>query len=96
MVADSGSKEALRPAIAIALLAVFAVCLAVVCVALPMISVIQNLTLDYPPDGLAVKAREIAASLGYADRPVDSAWGFTNQTAYVTYLQKRGSAGLSD
>src|SRR5262249_47104755 len=84
MVADSGSKEALRPAIALALLAVFAVCLAVGCMALPMVSAIESLTLDYPPDALAVKAREIAASLGYADRPADSAWGFANQTAYVT------------
>src|SRR5262245_28715307 len=88
MVADSGSKDALRPAIAIALLAVFAVCLVTFLVAAARIGVNDQLTLDYAPEALAVKAREIAASLGYADRPADSAWGFTNQTAQLTYLQK--------
>lgn len=88
VVAASGSHEALRPAIAIALLVGFAVCLAANCVLRPMVTVAGQLTLDYPPDALAVKAREIAASLGYPERPADSAWGFENQTAYTTFLQK--------
>jgi serine/threonine-protein kinase len=88
VVAASGSHEALRPAIAIALLAGFAVCLAATCVLRPMVTIPGQLTLDYPPDALAVKAHEIAASLGYPDRPADSAWGFTNQTEYVSFLQK--------
>ena len=88
VVAASGSHEALRPAIAIALLAGFAVCLTAVCVLRPMVTIPGQLTLDYPPDALAVKAHEIAASLGYSERPADSAWGFTNQTAYMTFLQK--------
>jgi serine/threonine-protein kinase len=88
MVASSGSTDALRPAIAITLLAVFAVCLAIICVMNPRITLVGHLPLDYPPEVLEVKAREIAASLGYPDRPVDSAWGFRNDLGYVTYLQK--------
>jgi serine/threonine protein kinase len=88
VVAASGSNEALRPPIAIALLAGFAVCLAAMCVLRPMVTIPGQLTLDYPPDALAVKAREIAATLGYAERPADSAWGFTNQSEYISFLQK--------
>jgi serine/threonine-protein kinase len=87
MVADSGSKEALRPAISIALLAAFVVCLVAIVAVRARISIVGQLTLDYPPEALAVKAREIAASLGYPDRPADSAWGFTNN-AYLGELQK--------
>jgi serine/threonine protein kinase len=88
VVASSGSHEALRPAIAIALLAGFAACLAAHCVLRPIMTVPGQLTLDYPPDALAVKAHEIAASLGYPERATDSAWGFENQDAYMTFLQR--------
>ena len=91
IVAASGSHEALRPAVALALLAGFAVCLTAVGVLWPGVTVPGQVTLDYPPDALAVKAHEIAASLGYPDRPVDSAWGFENETDYAAFLQKRVS-----
>jgi serine/threonine-protein kinase len=88
MVADSGSKEALRPAVAVALLAAFGLCIATYFVALSRGGVVDQLTLDLPPEALAAKAREIASSLGYTDRPADSVWGFTNQTDYLSFLEK--------
>ena len=42
--------------------------------------------LELPPDALAAKAREIASSLGYRQKPLDTASGFSYDTAYLSQL----------
>ena len=42
--------------------------------------------LELPPDALAAKAREIASSLGYKQKPLDTASGFSYDTAYLSQL----------
>lgn len=45
--------------------------------------------LDVPPEALAVKACEIAASLGYTRKPADRAYGFDYDTAYIRRQKTR-------
>ncbi len=48
--------------------------------------------LDYPPDVLGQKSREIAASFGYSARPKDSVWWLNQRLDLVQYLDlKSGS-----
>jgi hypothetical protein len=88
MVAASGSTEALRPAVAVSLLAAVAVLLVAMCLVRPPQVMLNQIPLENPPEVLAAKAREIARNLGYADRPVDFASGFTNETAYRDFMGK--------
>jgi serine/threonine-protein kinase len=76
MVAAAGETVGLRPRIA-------AICFAAVLVALGLVvflgvhySGLDRMRLEQTPEVLAQKGREITARLGYADRPLDSIYGF--------------------
>ena len=90
-VAAAGSTEGLNPRIAVCALAAFAVGLIVFCLCQPGLHMISRVPMEYPPEVLASKARDIAKSLGYTDRPADIASGFY-QTEYVSYLRKKVKA----
>ena len=91
MVAAAGSTEALRPAIAVALLAGIAVGLISLCVLTPNVQMAGQLPLERSPEVLAEMAREATHSLGYTDRPANVATGFENDPDYFRYLEKRVS-----
>jgi serine/threonine-protein kinase len=84
MVAASGEKTGLRPAIAVA-------CLAAVIAGL-IVSAFLGSKVDWQaqalhensPDALAHKARDIINRLGYTDRPTDSAYGLRYNFDYLT------------
>src|SRR5579872_2079248 len=46
-------------------------------------------SLDLPPQALAAKAREVAASLGYPRRPADFHIGLDGRGSYIDYLNNR-------
>ncbi|MBZ5685429.1 MAG: serine/threonine protein kinase [Acidobacteriia bacterium] len=76
MVAAAGETVGLRPRVAL-------ICFSAVLVALGLAAFLQvhysgleRMHLEQTPEVLAQKAREIAARLGYPDRPLDSAYGF--------------------
>jgi Protein kinase domain len=85
-VAAAGSNEGLSPRIAISALALFAVGLLVFCLAQPHLHLIYHVPLENSPEVLASKARDIAKSLGYTERPADTASGIRRQSDYISYM----------
>jgi serine/threonine-protein kinase len=91
MVAASGSKEGLPPVVAWSLLGIIGVGLVVTMMLVPRFNIINSLPLRESPEVLASKARDVAATAGYSQAPVDSAFGFQTDDRYVEYLSRRRS-----
>jgi serine/threonine-protein kinase len=97
LVAASGLKEGLRPAAAIALLAV------VVAGSLAAVGMNRRTVLmervppGKPPDVLLERAREIVRRAGYVDEPADFAFGFDYDNELIRYIERtdRSSVGWS-
>ena len=94
MVAAAGGTAGLAPRVALACFA--AVLLGVVL--LVAVGIKENgltrLHADNPPEVLAKKSREIIASLGYPEAPIDKADGFDYDGDFLTYLAKDHSQHL--
>jgi serine/threonine-protein kinase len=91
MVAASGPMEGLEPKAAIALLAWIAVGLAAMVLMTPKLRMLGQLPLEHPPEVLSEKAREIARSFGYTERPADFMQGVDYDPERVAYLAKKVS-----
>jgi len=89
-VAAAGSTEALSPKIAIPALAGVAVGLIAFCLAIPKLHLINLVPMENPPDVLTAKARDIAKSLGYNERPADWTTSFYIEGPMVNFLQRKG------
>jgi serine/threonine-protein kinase len=85
LVAASGGLGALRPAVALGLLAAVVAGLLVITWLSARTQVIQYLPFERPPDVLADTARTIIDRLGYTDHPRDVAWGYT-PTDYIRHV----------
>lgn len=93
MVAASGEKTGLRPAVAIA-------CLVAVIAGL-IITVLLGNKVNWPaqllrknsPEVLANKARDIINRLGYTDPPADSAFGLGASGDYLRYVEQNDKFG---
>jgi hypothetical protein len=87
MVAASGTSEGLEPPMAWALLAIV-VAGSVAAIAIGASGLLwRNAAPEKPPDVLAGDAREMLASLGYPEAPVDRASGFEIDLERLRYLQ---------
>ncbi len=75
-VANAGAVEGMPIRLAVICLAAVVVGLAALCFLRDKADIINQVPLENPPEALAAKAREIAKSLGYRDRPGDSAFGW--------------------
>jgi len=75
MVAAAGETEGLRPPVALAILAGILVGLAFTIFFSIHYSAFDKMSLELTPEVLTQKAHEIITRLGYAGRPVDSAFG---------------------
>ncbi|MGA7916473.1 MAG: serine/threonine-protein kinase, partial [Candidatus Acidiferrales bacterium] len=88
MVAASGEKVGLRPAIAWGCLLLIVVGL-VASVVLAQKTQLPNLVpLPSPPEVLAAKAREMAREFDYTAAPVDTAYAFKSFPGYLDYIEK--------
>jgi len=88
MVAASGEKEGLRPAMAWACLLLTFVGLAAVALLSNQGSIVSMEPLPMSGEVLAAKAQELARSLGYTATPADSSYGFGRYTGFLDYVQK--------
>jgi len=86
MVAASGQKTGLRPAAAVACLLAFIIGLVYF---RSKVRLIDMTPFEHPPEVLSQKAREIAAQLGYAERPSDTAHGFEYDRQYLDYVRRQ-------
>ena len=88
LVAASGETSGLRPGIAIACVIFVLVGLAVGIYFTIRYSGVEKMHLEQTPEVLAHRAREVIAQVGYADKPADSAYGFSYDTNYRDAVEK--------
>jgi serine/threonine-protein kinase len=88
MVAASGETAGLRPRIAVACLAAVLLALALAAFLSVRYSALEKMRLELTPEVLTQKAREIVARLGYAERPVDHAFGLDYDGDFQEYVEK--------
>ncbi|HYL78734.1 MAG TPA: serine/threonine-protein kinase [Bryobacteraceae bacterium] len=89
LVANSGSTEGLRVPVAVACLAAVIVGIVALCWIAQRRNFVNQTPMEFAPEVLAAKARDIAASFGYTQRPVDRAFGWFKDQDYVTYALKQ-------
>lgn len=87
LVAASGLKEGLRPAIAVALLAVIALGALVLVAMNPKIQWVDHVKLEKPPEALADRARDLLKRVGYSSTAVDRAYGFLFYDDFLRYVE---------
>ena len=88
LVAGAGGAIKVRPAIAALLFAVTVMLLAAAAIVSPKATIAGTSGVEFPPEVLAQKGREIAAEFGYPNRPLDRVFGFCYSRIY---LQARSS-----
>ena len=89
VVADAGPHEGLRPALAVALLAIVFLGLAWQCVLRQRHDLINQIPMENSSEVLAAKAKEITKSLGYTERPVDTFYTWNYDSPYLRYAGDR-------
>ncbi len=87
MVAAAGDTEAVRPRLALALLVVIIVGLFASVLIAESTQLVNRVSLEYPPEALAARARELMARLGLPGNAVDFAYGFDLNSSYLSYIQ---------
>lgn len=92
LVANSGSTEGLRVPVAIACLAAVILGIGAVAWTQQRTIFVNQVPMEFAPDILAVKARDIAAGLGYTERPVDRAYGWFRDLGYINYANTQPDA----
>jgi serine/threonine-protein kinase len=86
MVAAAGPTHVLSPRLATGLLAAIAVSLVAAFWLTGRSQMLNQLSLEYPPEVLVERAREIVRVAGYRERAADSAFGFESDSRYVRYF----------
>jgi serine/threonine-protein kinase len=95
MVAASGEKEGLQPRTAVLCFAGVIVCLVAMAFLSARTTLLGVAPLPLPPDALAFQARGMLKQFGYAETPVDSAYGFyssPDRDAYLRYFRQHDFA----
>jgi serine/threonine-protein kinase len=77
MVAAAGSNEGMKPAAAWACLVLILAGLALAAYLSPRAYRHGHVPLEKPPEALAERSKEIIRRLGYTEKPLDTAWGFS-------------------
>jgi serine/threonine-protein kinase len=89
MVAAAPTEGALKPAVAVGLLAVFLVLLGVTCWMTKYAFVYRLSPPNESPEVLRARARDLIKKLGYSDPPLDSADGIVLRQDYPKYIADR-------
>jgi serine/threonine-protein kinase len=90
MVAASGPSHSLRLRLATGLLVTIAASLVGALSLTPRSQMLNQLPLEYPPEVLAEKAREIVRAAGYAERAADSTFGFRSDSVRPLLRRRPG------
>ena len=88
MVAASGETVGLRPRVAVLCFASVLIGLSLALYLAIHYSALGKMQLEQTPEVLTQKAHEIIARLGYAGRPIDSAYGLYNDGDFQEYVEK--------
>jgi len=95
MVAAAGEGEGIQPRLALACLLSVVVLLAISTFLGHRESGMRRINLQLSGEVLSQKAKEIIATLGYPERPVDSASGFDYDSGFLDYLDKKDKPGAA-
>jgi serine/threonine protein kinase len=87
MVAASGSKEGLRPAVACGLLAFIIVGTLAILAMNDRFNLYRRIPFEMAPDVLVARSREIIKKAGYSEKFADSAYGFTPYSDLLNYIK---------
>ena len=87
LVAASGEKEGLRPAIAWCCLLLIVVGLVASVVLAQRTQLLNLIPLPNPPEVLAARAHDFTREFGYTSSPVDSSYTFDTSFGYAEYLE---------
>jgi serine/threonine-protein kinase len=88
MVAAAPKAGALRPVIAVSLLASFFILFALACFMSNSVTLYGLAPLNKSPEILQERAREIAKKLGYTDAPADSDYGIYPDRSFLQYVKE--------
>jgi hypothetical protein len=90
MVAAAPKEGALRPAIAVACLAMFFIELALIVFLAGKTTMHNTVPLEKSPEVLADRSSNIIKSFGYRNAPADTAYGIDEDLTYVRYVGQQG------
>jgi serine/threonine-protein kinase len=97
MIAEAGEAGGLRPAVAVPCLIAMVIGAVIIVTIASSLSLLQLVPLDKPPAVLADRVEQIAADLGYDERPAGRVWGFVRDSAYLEHISNTDeSAGRWD
>jgi len=88
MVAAAGGDEGMRPATAWACLVLILAGLALAAYLSPRAYRHGHVPLEKPPEALAERSKEILRRLGYAEKPLGTAWGFSGNGEYRRWVEE--------
>ena len=88
MVAAAGSDEGMKPAAALACLISILAGLALVAYLSPRAYRHGHVPLEKPPEALAERSKEIIRRFSYAEKPADTAWGFSGNGEYRRWVEE--------
>ncbi|HEX8186852.1 MAG TPA: serine/threonine-protein kinase, partial [Pyrinomonadaceae bacterium] len=88
MVAAAPKDGALRPAVAVSLLASLLVLLGLVCFLSKDVALYRQVPLDKSPEVLRDRAAELVKRLGHDAPPADSAYGMSADRGYLDYVKR--------
>lgn len=88
MVAAAGSIEGMKPGAAWACLGLVLAGIALAAYLSPRAYLHGSVPLDKPPEVLVERSKEIIRSLGYTDKPLETARGFSRNADYLTWVEE--------
>jgi serine/threonine-protein kinase len=88
LVAAAGAAVGIRPAIGLSCMAATIAGLVAVMFIGPRVQLISKVAMDYPPEVLVEKSRDLARALGYTAKPMGVAHGFTYDSDYLQYVER--------
>ena len=88
MVAAAGSDEGMKPAAAWACLVLILAGMALAAWLSPRAYRHGHVPLEKPPEVLAERSKEIIRRLGYTEKPLDAAWGFSGNGEYRRWVEE--------
>ncbi len=88
MVAAAGSDEGMKPAAAWTCLVLILAGMALAAYLSPRAYRHGHVPLDKPPEVLAERSKEIIRKLGYTEKPLGTAWGFSGNGEYRRWVEE--------
>ena len=88
MVAAAGSDEGMKPAAAWACLILILAGMAFAAYLSPRAYRHGHVPLEKPPEALAERSKEIIRRLGYTEKPLGTAWGFSGNGEYRRWVEE--------